>query len=124
MRNQSFRLQKANRLHDDHSFSTIFKKGKRFYLQAGMYICLAHSLNISRIGLIIAKKKIRSAAKRNYLKRIQRECFRHEQFSIPGYDIIFVANPKIGQQCQKKWFDFCQSDWRSLSKRLPACLSS
>jgi ribonuclease P protein component len=108
----------ACRLNNSHDYSAVFDKGQRHYLKAGMYISLANSLNGARLGLIIAKKKIRKANKRNYLKRLQRECFRKSQPGLLGYDIVFVANHKVAQLCQSEWFKHCQADWHYLLKRL------
>lgn len=112
------RFRPAARLNNEHVYADVFKKGQRHYLQAGMYISLAQSLDQARLGLIVAKKKIRKAHQRNYIKRVQRECFRTTQQMLSGYDIVFVCNHKIGQLCQNQWFTLCQADWRFLAKRL------
>ena len=112
------RFSSACRLNNAHDYSAVFDKGQRFYLKAGMYIILINSLNNARLGLIIAKKKIRRANQRNYLKRVQREWFRQLQLKLLGYDIVFVANHKVAQLCQDEWFTCCQADWQYLTKRL------
>ena len=112
------RFRPAARLNNEHVYAAVFKKGQRHYLKAGMYISLANSFNHARLGLIIAKKKIRKAHERNYIKRVQRECFRAMQPKLLGYDVVFVCNHKIGQLCQNQWFTLCQEDWRFLAKRL------
>jgi len=54
---------------------------------------LAHS----RLGLSVGKRIWKSAVKRNYIRRVFREAFRLEQYSLPpGLDIILVpAQPRL-----------------------------
>lgn len=47
-----------------------------------------------RIGLVVAKKKVRRAHERNRVKRISRESFRLNQHQLLGLDIVVM--PKIG----------------------------
>jgi len=55
-----------------------------------------------RLGLIISKKCAKSAVKRNRLKRLIRESFRHSQQSLAGLDIVVIgkhlAVAKTGQE--------------------------
>ncbi|MFT4020910.1 MAG: ribonuclease P protein component [Acinetobacter sp.] len=48
----------------------------------------------SRLGIVVAKKKVRKAHERNRIKRITRESFRLNQQNIGLLDIVVM--PKIG----------------------------
>ena len=48
----------------------------------------------SRLGIVVAKKKVRRAHERNRIKRIARESFRLNQQAIASLDIVVM--PKIG----------------------------
>lgn len=48
----------------------------------------------SRLGIIVAKKKVRRAHERNRIKRIARESFRLNQHQIDLIDIVVM--PKMG----------------------------
>lgn len=48
----------------------------------------------SRLGLVVAKKKVRRAHERNRIKRIARESFRLNQHDIDLLDIVVL--PKVG----------------------------
>ena len=50
--------------------------------------------DMRRIGLVVAKKKVRRAHERNRVKRISRESFRLNQRHLFGLDIVVM--PKIG----------------------------
>lgn len=44
-----------------------------------------------RLGMAIAKRRIRLAHRRNRLKRIVRESFRHHQHQLGGLDCVVLA---------------------------------
>ena len=49
----------------------------------------------SRLGIVVAKKKVRRAHERNRIKRLARESFRLNQPKF-GLDIDVVVMPKVG----------------------------
>ncbi|EOQ61432.1 MULTISPECIES: ribonuclease P protein component [Acinetobacter] len=49
----------------------------------------------SRLGIVVAKKKVRRAHERNRIKRLARESFRLHQPNF-GSDIDIVVMPKVG----------------------------
>lgn len=65
----------------------------------------------SRLGLVVAKKKVRRAHERNRIKRIARESFRLHQQQIELLDIVVmpkigadaVSNAELHQQLQFAW---------------------
>lgn len=46
-----------------------------------------------RLGLAIAKKHVPTAVKRNLIKRLTRECFRHLDKSSPCMDVVVLSRP-------------------------------
>lgn len=69
-------------------FSSVFhlrcaRRGQVLDISAG-----ANALNHARLGLIVAKRVIPTAAARNRLKRLIREYFRLSQSRMPGLDIV------------------------------------
>lgn len=46
----------------------------------------------ARLGLVVAKRKIRLAVSRNRIKRLTRERFRHHAGQLPAVDLIVMAN--------------------------------
>lgn len=65
----------------------------------------------SRIGIVVAKKKIRRAHERNRFKRLTRESFRLHQQELPVLDIVIMAkqgadridNPDLHQELSTAW---------------------
>ena len=65
----------------------------------------------SRLGLVVAKKKVRRAHERNRIKRLARESFRLNQQQIDLLDIVVmpkigieaIPNAELHQQLQFAW---------------------
>ena len=65
----------------------------------------------SRLGLVVAKKKVRRAHERNRIKRLARESFRLNQQHIDMLDIVVmpkigidtISNAELHQQLQFAW---------------------
>lgn len=64
----------------------------------------------SRLGVVVTKKNIRSAARRNRIKRLVREQFRYNPFNKP-IDLVVLArsvadqmdNPSVWQELDRLW---------------------
>ena len=54
----------------------------------------ANKVNLSRLTLAISKKLCPLASKRNRIKRIVRESFRHNQNKLVGLDVIVINKVK------------------------------
>ena len=52
-----------------------------------------NDLQTARIGFAIAKKRIASAVRRNRVRRIARESFRHHRYELGNVDIVIMAQP-------------------------------
>ena len=65
---------------------------------------------VSRLGVVVAKKNIRRAVKRNRIKRLVREHFRHHPFD-EAIDLVVLArsgadqmdNPRVWQELDRLW---------------------
>ena len=79
---------KKMRLDNSLDFSNCFLQGKRTSTHAFMIHYLENDLEYGRLGIRIAKKKIKKAVERNRIKRIAREVFRNGHFN--GIDMVLV----------------------------------
>ena len=87
--------------------------GALFKVHQPHFLFLAkHSeLANSRLGLVVAKKKVRRAHERNRVKRLARESFRLHQHQLGLLDIVImpkmgietVPNAELYQQLQFAW---------------------
>lgn len=69
-------------------FSSVFNFRKRISGQYLVIHYMPNALEHARVGLIIGKKLARGAVQRNYMKRVLRELYRHEQGKLNGVDIL------------------------------------
>ena len=59
-----------------------------------LFLAKRSELPNSRLGLVVAKKKVRRAHERNRVKRLARESFRLHQQQLDDLDIVIM--PKMG----------------------------
>ena len=79
---------KRMRLDKPFDFKKCFSRGKRLSSPAFIIHYLENDLTHGRLGIRIAKKKVKKAVDRNKIKRVAREVFRRKGFD--GFDIILV----------------------------------
>ena len=78
--------------------------------KAFLLLAAENSDGTSRLGIIVAKKHIRLASRRNRIKRIVREQFRLSPLG-PSMDLVVLArtpadeldNPAVWQDIEKLW---------------------
>jgi ribonuclease P protein component len=59
-------------------------------------ITLDNSLGLARLGLVIPKKAVRHAVRRNRIRRWARETFRLNQHRLPSCDVVVrVHGPAV-----------------------------
>lgn len=84
-----------HRLRKTDEFSSVFAfrrslRGKYFEL-----LYRPNSFATARIGMVIAKKFIRSAVNRNLVRRIVRESFRLSRSKLPHRDIVVRVSVRM-----------------------------
>ena len=52
----------------------------------------------ARLGLAISKRVSKRAVRRNRLKRLARDSFRHRRAELPAVDILIIARPSADQE--------------------------
>lgn len=90
----NYRFPKRLRLADKTAFDRVFAKADG--VAGGQSLTLLakpNELDYPRIGLVVAKKKVRTAVRRNLFKRLCRENFRQQQHDLIAADYILIAKP-------------------------------
>lgn len=110
----SFAFQPECRLLTAADFKAVFEHAMYKVHQSGFLILAVtrHAESSqSRIGIVVAKRKIKRAHERNRFKRLTRESFRLHQHQLPALDIVIMAkqgadhidNPQLHQELQNAW---------------------
>lgn len=76
-----------------------------------------NGLTHPRLGLALAKRKLRKAVWRNRVKRLVRESFRLHRQDLPACDIIVMAKPGIEQCANEQLHRQLTRHWQRLARR-------
>ncbi len=77
-----------------------------------------NGLKEARLGLIVAKKNVRLAVKRNRIKRVVRNSFRLNQQPLEALDIIFLARRGLDKLEPAQQQKVLLHSWRKLSLQI------
>jgi len=77
-----------------------------------------NGLNEARLGLIVAKKNVRLAVKRNRIKRVVRDSFRLNQQTLETLDVIFLARRGLDKLEPAVQHKLLLESWRKLSRQM------
>jgi ribonuclease P protein component len=93
--------------------SAAFKVGEAQFL----LLVRPNGLHHARLGLVIAKKKVRRSVDRNRLKRTVRESFRLHQASLPAADMIFMARNDLASIPSETLRQALVQGWRRVQRK-------
>ncbi|MFT5313193.1 MAG: ribonuclease P protein component [Paraglaciecola sp.] len=83
----------------------------------------SNKINNPRLGITIAKKRVKHAHDRNRLKRVIRESFRLQQQSMSNVDIVVVAKSGLDKLSNQELFSLLNKLWKKLAQRCAASQS-
>ena len=102
-------------------FDKIFKEPDLIVNHGYLKIILKkNNLEKIKLGLIVPKKNLSLAARRNYIKRSARELVRNEIFL--GYDLIFLLTHKIKDYSKPEIKNNINKLKRKIESKLNDCL--
>ena len=105
------RFPKQLRLCDKSQIKNVFdQKQKLSQSNIAVFYC-RNEIGCARLGIVISKKNIALAVKRNTIKRIVRESFRSNQEKIKNFDIVVfpykgaekITNEELRLCLEKQW---------------------
>lgn len=98
-------------------FENVFQKAIPAVTPQITLLARFNSVDHPRLGITIAKKRVKKAHDRNRLKRIIRESFRLNQHSIPDIDIVVVAKSGLDTMTNQQLSNQLNKLWKKLSRR-------
>mgnify|MGYP006161665203 CR=1 FL=1 len=112
----SYKFERNSRLLTPSHFQTVFSKPIRFGSSHITILITPNLSEINRLGLAIAKKRVKLAVQRNRIKRQIRESYRLNQHNLPHIDIVVMVksgsdkleNSEINKQLEKIWLKVIQ----------------
>jgi len=96
---QSF--PRDNRLLNAKQYSRVFEKANKIHNKAFTLLARKNDLGHARLGLVIAKKNVKLACQRNYIKRQLREYFRQHFETFGSYDLVLLTRRDIASLRKK-----------------------
>lgn len=112
----SARFQSNLRLHQPAEFQRVFSGSQRFKSKYFALLARPNGLNYPRLGMSIAKKKVRNAVVRNRIKRVIRESFRLKQATLKDLDIVVVGYNGLADLTKSDLRKGLDELWKKLSK--------
>lgn len=106
-----------SRLLKPAEFDAVFAARQR---SADRYFTMLYrdnGLGYPRVGLAIAKKRVRLAVDRNRIKRLVRESFRSATAVLPAFDIVVMARDPVSDASNEAVFASLNGHWESLGRR-------
>jgi len=109
---------KEKRLLYSEEFNIVFKNND-YRIGTAEFLVLAKRSDepLSRIGMVIGKKSVKSAVNRSKVKRLIRETFRTHFRSKSSLDIVVVARPGVNSVLKTGLFSGLIGIWAKLDKR-------
>ena len=107
---------RPNRLVTSADFARVFKRAQRSGDSFFTILYRHNNLGYPRLGLAIAKKRVRRAVARNRLKRIIRDSFRHAKKQLLGVDIVIMARGQTEQAENRELFASLEQHWRVVAR--------
>jgi len=114
-----FSFPKRLRLTASAGFARVFqdKSGltKRIKTNYFVLLFIPNAGAYPRLGVVISKKNIHGACRRNCLRRIARESFRVQKQLLNSFDIVLLIYNKADQLSKFEWRTILDQQWKKLN---------
>ncbi len=118
---ERFFFSKNRRLGKPAEYSAVFADAPlRVSHPSFLILARISATDGPRLGLIVAKKHVKRANRRNLIKRMARESFRLQQHNIPSIDAIVLARRGADAFCAAELTQIFNGLWKRLNKRASA----
>lgn len=101
-----FKFSRTSRLLIKQDFQPVFANPRKTSYRYLLALYRPNQRLDARLGIVIAKNRVKKAVDRNLIRRIIRESFRHQRQALKGLDLIILlrseCTPIIGEKPDKK----------------------
>lgn len=115
MTRQKLTFSKANRLQTPADFQAVFSQPLRARSVYFTALARPQDREDARLGVIVAKRIIRKAVRRNKIRRMIRESFRLNQALLAHLDIVVLVRCVLPKQPTVFFYECLQEQWESLA---------
>lgn len=113
----SQRFRPFHRLTSAGQFSHVFSHPVKSNGHLFTVLANVNEIAEARLGVVVAKKKIKTAVARNRIKRLVRESFRRHRQQLPGLDIVVLPRKGCEKQTNQKIYKELEQHWQFLAKQ-------
>jgi len=111
-----YAFPKSRRLLVKDDFKKVFDKPNKIGCPYYVVLYRKSLEDAPRLGLVIAKKKVKKSVDRIKIKRIIRESFRMNQNQLKKADFVFIASAKINELTKAELRQLLDNTWIKLEK--------
>ena len=104
-------------MHQPAEFRDVKRRGKKFADAFFSLSVLANHETYPRLGLSIATRTFGSAVERNRIKRLTRESFRLNQYSLPPVDVTVSAREPARLAKLGDLRSSLEKHWKAIAQR-------
>ena len=113
----SYQFTKKERLLKAQEYRFVFEQACRSSDQYFTVLARVNLKNGTRLGLAIAKKRVKLAVDRSRIKRLIRESFRINQLLLSDLDCVVLANKQVNQVNNHILLQSLKNHWLTLLRR-------
>lgn len=116
-RNPGSRFPRTNRLLNSAEYQAVLGTAQ-WRLSHRHYLLLAkpNAGQAARLGLVVSRKNIRLATRRNRIKRVVRETFRHYAYRLRSLDVLFLSRRGLDELPPARQTRLLREAWCELDK--------
>ena len=114
---EDFSFSRELRLLTPSHYSRIFNEPARAATPFFTLLAKRNDQTNPRLGLTVAKKRVKKACQRNRIKRLARESFRLNQHKLDNIDIVLMVKSGIDEQSNEELTKQLNKLWRKINER-------
>lgn len=113
------RFPRSLRLGTAAEFDAVFRRSRKSADRWFTILYSPNELGQPRLGLAIARRRVRRATARNRLRRLVRESFRHAAASLPAVDLVVMARAEAVEADNAALRESLARHWQRIGARPP-----